>query len=169
MRWGRTRIRSPSRIAASTIESPCTRSMNASEARGTKPGGSRNSPSTSSCAVIGTPAATRPRIGTTTASCVERPDRRAQRARLGRIARDQAAALERLQVGVDRGRGREADALADLPYRGRVAVLGGKVPDDRPGSGAAVPSPAFHRLFGHCFLPAKNARRMALMAAISLP
>jgi len=34
---------------ASTIESPCTRSMNASETRGTKPAGKQNSPSTSSC------------------------------------------------------------------------------------------------------------------------
>ena len=54
----------------------------------------------------------------------------AQRAGLGRIARDQAAPLERLQVGVDRrGRG-ETHALSDLADGGRVAVLGGKVADD---------------------------------------
>ena len=51
---------------------------------------------------------------------------RAHRAGLRRVARDQASALQSLEMRVDGRGGRKADALADLTHRGRVAPLGGK-------------------------------------------
>src|SRR5580704_6752350 len=83
---------------------------------------------------------------------------RAQRAGLGRIARDQAVTLERLQVGVNRrGRG-ETHALSDLADGGRVAVIGGKVADDLQNSPLPLRGRLLQALLTH--RTSQSARRM---------
>src|SRR5947209_8415811 len=57
--------------------------------------------------------------------------RRDERARFGRIALEEPAPLERLQVRLHRRRGREPDALADLAHRLRVPALGRERADRR--------------------------------------
>jgi hypothetical protein len=50
-------------------------------------------------------------------------------ARLGRVAADEALALERLELGVDAGGRGQADRVADLTDRRGVASVGDRVAD----------------------------------------
>ena len=125
--WATT-TKSPSRMPASIIESPRTRSMNSSPSP-VKSAGTGSSSSTFSSASTSVPAATSPTSGTwrTGRRSMAAPGVRVpphlDRAGLGRVAAQEAETLQRVQVAVHRRRRREADGLADLAHRRRVAAL----------------------------------------------
>ena len=136
----RTTTKSPSQIAASIIESPLTWS----EKSVPWPTSSRGSGSTSSIdssARIGPPAAMRPEQrhvgrggpGQPGGGLLVGVDRGAHvhRARARRVAAQEALPLQLLELVGDRGRGDQADGLADLAHGRRVAVLLHPLPDDR--------------------------------------
>ena len=94
-----------------------------------KSAGTGSSSSTFSSASTSVPAATSPTSGTwrTGRRSIDgarvRVPPHLDGTRLGRVAAQVAEALQRVEVAVHRGRGREADGLADLADRRRVAAL----------------------------------------------
>ena len=92
---------------------------------------------------VGVPAAMRPSTGTRgwrpPRSGRSDEDEGARDALVGDPALKHALALERAEV-VEGGARGEAEALADLPDRGRRPVALGEAPDEAPAPRAAVPS-----------------------------